>query len=223
MVVVKRGSPENGGGTWFHPDLAVYLAQWCNKIFAIQVSRWVREWLLAGQNPIQATGGNLDKEWQDWQQRYDFRIELKDFLRPELMSAVAQWAEQHGQSPITLCSKVHDTMNERIQGAKAKQIRLMGGLSLGVLIRDYFGASPLSCYLAINQLAKNAINDTGVEPLQAVHDACDRYLGKTYIPKLVLLSENLYSQGCRLKAARNRKRLSQGQQLSFWDQQSQAS
>lgn len=52
LVVVKRGSPETGGGTWVHPDLVVYLAQWCNKPFAIQVSRWVREWLTTGQNPI---------------------------------------------------------------------------------------------------------------------------------------------------------------------------
>ena len=52
LVVVKRGSPETGGGTWIHPDLAIQLAQWCNKAFAIQVSRWVREWMLTGSNPV---------------------------------------------------------------------------------------------------------------------------------------------------------------------------
>ena len=52
LVFVKKGSPENGGGTWLHPDLAVQLAQWCSPKFAIQVSRWVREWMLTAQNPI---------------------------------------------------------------------------------------------------------------------------------------------------------------------------
>lgn len=45
LLISKRGSPEAGGGTWLHPDLAIQLAQWCNPFFAIQVSRWVREWL----------------------------------------------------------------------------------------------------------------------------------------------------------------------------------
>jgi hypothetical protein len=49
LVVSKRGSPENGGGVWLHPDLAVQLAQWCNPFFAIQVSRWVREWIIASE------------------------------------------------------------------------------------------------------------------------------------------------------------------------------
>lgn len=46
LLVVKQGSPEFGGGTWIHPDLAIQLAQWCNKLFAIQVSRWVRDWFV---------------------------------------------------------------------------------------------------------------------------------------------------------------------------------
>lgn len=46
IIYVKRGSPETGGGTWLHPDLAIQLAQWCSPAFALQVSRWVREWLV---------------------------------------------------------------------------------------------------------------------------------------------------------------------------------
>jgi len=222
LIVARSGSPENGGGAWLHPDLAIQLAQWCNKSFSIQVSRWIREWLLTGQNPIQSVDVDLEQEWQSWQQRYDIRIELKDFLRPELMTAVARWAEQNGKNPRTLCSQVHDAMNERIQGAKSRQIRLMGGLPLASLIRDYFETSPLRGYSAINQLAKNAIIDSGVEPLQAVHDACDRFLGKTYVPKLVPIAENLYAQGRRLRAARKQKQLQQGHQLSIWEQQNEA-
>jgi KilA-N domain len=218
LLVVKRGSPSNGGGTWIHPKLGSPLAQWCSPEFALLVSDWIEEWLLTGQNPVTSSVDQLDEEWKAWQQRYDIRIELQDFLRPELMSAVAQWAEQYGKSPVTMCSSVHDAMNERIQGAKAKQIRLMGGLPLSALLRDYFGISPLAAYSAINRLAKNAINDEGVEPLKAVHDACDRYLGKAYAPKLTPIVENLYKQGRRLKAAKRVKQLAAGIQLNFLDQ-----
>jgi hypothetical protein len=36
------------GGSWIHLDLAVQLAQWLSPIFAIQVSRWVRELTFTG-------------------------------------------------------------------------------------------------------------------------------------------------------------------------------
>lgn len=52
LIFVKGGVPENGGGTWLHYDLVVSLAQWCSPAFAIQVNRWVREWLTTKQNPV---------------------------------------------------------------------------------------------------------------------------------------------------------------------------
>lgn len=59
LITVRKGSPENGGGTWLHPDLAIQLAQWCNPFFAIQVSRWVREWLTTGQAPKETGAKNI--------------------------------------------------------------------------------------------------------------------------------------------------------------------
>ena len=53
LVISKRGSPDNGGGTWVYPDIAIKVAQWCNKPFEIQVIRWIKEWLTTGKNPIQ--------------------------------------------------------------------------------------------------------------------------------------------------------------------------
>jgi uncharacterized protein YhbP (UPF0306 family) len=165
---------------------------------------------------------DLDREWQLWQQCYDIRIELKDHLRPELMNTVVRWAQANGVSPVTLCSDVHNAMNKRIQGAEARQIRLMGGLPLSVLIRDHFGASPLNCYSAINRIAKNLIDDRHIDPIQAVHEACDYFLGKAFVPKLVPIEENLYSRGRRLKSARQSRRLDAGVQLDLWGE-SQAS
>lgn len=49
-LIVQRGKHE--GGTWGHPDIAIQFAQWLDKKFALQVSRWIREWMTTGQNPI---------------------------------------------------------------------------------------------------------------------------------------------------------------------------
>lgn len=67
LVTVKRGSPENDGGTWIHPDLAIDCASWCSKRFAIRVGRWVQQWFV--NNIIGSdTGSNdevIDGEIQD--------------------------------------------------------------------------------------------------------------------------------------------------------------
>lgn len=214
LLFTKKGSPDNGGGTWLHPDLALQLAQWCNKRFAIQVSRWIREWLTTGQIPVDS---DAEQEFVRWKQRYDIRIELKDVLRPELMNSVVRWAQSNGASPKKLCSEVHDTMNERVQGAKAQQIRLLGQLPLAALIRDHFDASALVLYSAINKLTKNSIEDREMDPVSAVHDACDLYLGKAYVPSLAPIVENVYVQGEKVKKARRKKRLKAGIQLNLLD------
>jgi hypothetical protein len=206
LVYVKRGSPMNGGGVWLHPDLSIDLASFCNPPFAIQVSRWVREWFVTGKNPVQPTV-DLEQEYADWQERYDIRIELKDILRPELMEATRAYAVANKFSPVTLCSKVHDAMNERIQGAKAKEIRTLNGLPLFALLRDHFDTRPLHIYAAINRIAINRIVDAKVNPIEAVHQACDLYLGARYTPKLVPKVENLYVEGRRILKARKAQQL----------------
>jgi KilA-N domain len=214
LIVLKRGAPATGGGTWIHHKLAPHLAQWCSAEFALQVSDWIEEWLLTAQNPIQS---NIDQQLKAWEERHSIRIDLKDIRRVELVDVVKVWAKDHHQSPITLCSEVHDLINQRIQGARSKQIRVLGGLPLRALIRDYFDAAPLSEYGAISRLAKNAILDRDLQPTQAVNEACDFYLGKGYVPKVVPIAENLYKQGRRLQAVKQQKRIDAGIQLSFLD------
>jgi hypothetical protein len=131
------------------------------------------------------------------------------------VDVVKGWAKNHNKSPITLCSEVHDLINQRIQGARSKEIKVLGGLPLGALIRDYFDASPLTEYGAISRLAKNAILDRNLSPIQAVHEACDYYLGKTYLPRLACITENIYKQGRRLQSVKRQQRLEAGVQLSL--------
>jgi KilA-N domain len=80
LIVSKRGSPQTGGGTWLHPDLAIQLAQWCNTPFALQVSRWVREWMTTGQNPVRPQQADID--------RVIYRDALKDEARLRMTNQV---------------------------------------------------------------------------------------------------------------------------------------
>ena len=215
LVTAKLGSPDNGGGTWVHPDLAIQIAQWCNKPFAIQVSRWIREWLTTGKNPIQV---DTEQEIADYEKRYSKRLELKDDYRVVLMNVVTEWAQTHKLSPIKLCSEVHDVMNKRIQGYESQQIRARGGLSMASLIRDYFGANILDVYGQINRIARNLIVDSGLDAIQATNKACDIYLSKSYVPTLTPILENLYVAGRTLKARRNQKQLPARKQLNLFDE-----
>lgn len=199
LIVVKQGSPEFKGGTWIHPDLAIQLAQWCNPAFAIQVSRWVREWLLKGFHEQNKTITQLEKEYELYLQRHDLRITLKDTLRVELMEAVVKYAEVNKLNGYELCWKTHDTMNLLIQGHRSKDLKELGSLPIGDLIRDYFDANSLVMYSAINKIALNSIVDRGLHPIDAVKDACQSYLGSTYNPKPYKLIENVYQQGQRIK------------------------
>lgn len=212
LIIVKRGSPSTGGGTWIHPKLAPQLAQWCSAEFALLVSDWIEEWLLTGRNPIQSS---IEQQIEAWGERHTTRVDLRDVRRVELMDVVKVWAKDHGQSPITLCSEVHDLMNERIQGARSKQIGILGGLPMGALIRDYFDTSPLAEYAAISRLAMNAVLDRDLPPIRAVHEACDYYLGKTYKPQLATIKEHVHQQGKRLRSEKQQQRLKAGIQLQL--------
>lgn len=218
LIIVKRGSPNNGGGTWLHPDLALQLAQWCNKKFALQVSKWIREWLTKDIS-FDSVSTDLEQEYYLWCQRHDIRIELKDTLRVELMTAVVDYAQANYLSPYRLCSEVHDVMNQRIQGYRARDIRELGGLPLGDLIRDYFDAKSLVMYSAINKLARNNILDKQQHPIEAVQNACDDYLGKQYIPKPCQIVENINAQGQRLRKKLSKSNQSNLVQLSLFSQE----
>jgi hypothetical protein len=47
---VKGGVPE-AQGTWVHPQVAINLATWCSPIFAVQVSKWVYDWMSGRGQP----------------------------------------------------------------------------------------------------------------------------------------------------------------------------
>lgn len=48
LVVIKEGSPVNGGGTWFHEDVALEFARWLNPSFAIWCNDRIKELIKHG-------------------------------------------------------------------------------------------------------------------------------------------------------------------------------
>ncbi len=50
LYQVFRGSPDNGGGTWIHPKLAVRFGIWLSDEFGYLVEQWVYDWLFTGQS-----------------------------------------------------------------------------------------------------------------------------------------------------------------------------
>ena len=88
LVRSRQGSPENGGGTWLHPDLAMQCAQWCNKPFAIQVSRWNLNQM------ANATGKRIDnwmrlKETQELIAEFDRQQSVPSDLRERSQAIVS--------------------------------------------------------------------------------------------------------------------------------------
>lgn len=71
LVIIRRGSPENGGGTWFHPKLAVHFAYWLDVDFSI----WVGEQI-----------ETIIRRLNYHQQRPQFQIELHPILQFPVVS-----------------------------------------------------------------------------------------------------------------------------------------
>lgn len=45
LVQSMKGGDIKYQGTWVHPQVAIHLAQWCSASFAVQVSKWVFDWM----------------------------------------------------------------------------------------------------------------------------------------------------------------------------------
>ena len=54
LVIVKKGSPANGGGTWLHPKLAIHFARWLDPRFAVWCDEQI-EPILSGSLKLSQT------------------------------------------------------------------------------------------------------------------------------------------------------------------------
>jgi hypothetical protein len=170
------------GGSWGHPDIAVQFAQWCSPSFALQVSRWIHEWLLTGKNPIHA----------DDLKRLNLRRQLKDQDRLYLTDQLKAYLEKRGEyssvNPHRLFSQIHDAINRVLTGETSKQMYQRTGLKSHQLLRDYFPLEKLNHYSALTISIANYILD-GYEPVEAVHLAANQALPRPFKAEPIELVE----------------------------------
>lgn len=202
LVIVRRGSPENGGGTWLHPDLAIQLAQRCSGPFAIQVSRWIREWITTGQNPLQS---QADIE------RLIYRSTLKDESRLRAAGQVKFYLvdiDQYDNKDVAkkLFVDFHDAINFAITGEPAWRMRNRLSKVLGrkvtqsELIRDYYPAIALQRYIALCEAAANLMIKHKWHPLTAVEEAASLVLPFGYTPTTIDFAEHINLVRLRVSA-----------------------
>lgn len=98
LVVVKAGSPENGGGTWMQEDVALVFAQWLSPEFYIWCNDRIKELLMTGiavmpnfENPAEAA--------RAWAAQYELREiaekeNLKLAARIETMEPKADYCDK---------------------------------------------------------------------------------------------------------------------------------
>ncbi|BAY41836.1 KilA-like protein (plasmid) [Nostoc sp. NIES-2111] len=82
-----RGSPENGGGTWIHPKLAVRFGIWLSDEFGYQVEQWVEEWVLKGQSTV------LDSKVLELENKLETAIEAIAQLQAQVQSLLSPSSE----------------------------------------------------------------------------------------------------------------------------------
>ncbi|PTQ86796.1 P63C domain-containing protein [Agitococcus lubricus] len=70
LVKIKGGSPENGGGTWFHSDLAVVFARWLNIKFAVWCDLRIKEIIRASYEPPNMIKLLLADTVSEWELRF---------------------------------------------------------------------------------------------------------------------------------------------------------
>jgi hypothetical protein len=219
--VVKR--PQGGGST----KDKYYLTVDCFKMMGMMVSgergRKIRMYFIDCEKILKqllSASVPLEQQMACWKQRLDVRKNLKDNLRKELVNTALVYIRTGKLNPIKVLSEMHDAINERLQGIRAREVRDRNGLSRCKLLRDYYEKHPLDEVSVINQLGANYIKRYNMHPVEAIHKACDDFLKDDHVPQPFLIVENVYAQGRRLARAIKNKQASQGLsvQLSLWDE-----
>lgn len=170
LVIVRRGSPETGGGSWLHPDLALQLAQWCSPRFAIQVSRWLREWVI------------FNAEHKEQVQKITkIRIEGKE-TRRQLTDAIASFIVRHPDLSENdkkwMYTNASEAVNLQVFGRRANQLCKDIKAHRSEL-REALSPQELLLVQEVEDTAMRLIDSFDVHPLRAVKDAASRLL----IPK----------------------------------------
>lgn len=59
LVLTRTGGDVTTQGTWVHPQVAIHLAQWLSADFAVQVTKWVFDWMTGLGSPVATRRGYI--------------------------------------------------------------------------------------------------------------------------------------------------------------------
>ena len=100
LVTIKKGSPENGGGTWLHPKLAIPFARWLEARFAVWCDFQIEKILHLKANPLNSDLADIflkpitkSLTPEDFEWRYQILATAFDNLRKATMTKTFQGAE----------------------------------------------------------------------------------------------------------------------------------
>ena len=205
-LITVMGGAGGGGSTWAHPDIAIQFAQKCSPPFALQVSRWIREWMTTVRNPL----ADID--------RVGLRDELKDDSRIRMTDQVKNYLEQIKRYDDKkyrgkFFASVHNAINLAITTETAKEMRDRISAIVGKdvkeneLIRDYFPTVVLNKYISLCEITANLILKKGHHPLVAVEQATELVLPANYVPTPIDFVEHIKNVRLRISQDRNRGEL----------------
>jgi hypothetical protein len=156
IVQVKRGRPENGGGTWLHPELSVEFARWCSPKFARWCDKQIKDILVSNS-------GIREKVYE----RQDFPVFQNDALGfTQCMSAEDSYCKAHRVSFDTTIKEFCGLRNP----VYIRQLtNLVFKIFTGFEVRDFrrgWGITPgsrLRTRLFVDSNLRRAIDDVEVQ------------------------------------------------------------
>ncbi|QSV61996.1 MAG: hypothetical protein HEQ26_03690 [Dolichospermum sp. DL01] len=202
----KYSKPRQPGGNLKAQQALQLIEQLGMRVFIHQKTGWKSQYY----SPI---GDEFDQELNAHKERFTIRQIVKIEDHPELMFAVQEWQKKH-HSSRKIFADTNDTLNECLQGMRAKEIKQHNNLPKSAAIRDHYDTRPLMNYSVLMKLAANQIRYHNIHPVEAVHKGLDLYMPK-HKAELIPVIENIKKADKRLKAEDERRRLAAGVQLSL--------
>lgn len=120
LIKTKRGKPENGGGTWFHPKLGIKFARWLSVDFELWCDEKVEELIKQQKTPQFQF---LEPIWHP--QGFDFKVvpEAEDVSCKARRNTYTALLSSLGFASSRYKRQITDAVNEILMGLKARDFR----------------------------------------------------------------------------------------------------
>lgn len=105
LVITKMGSPDNGGGTWLHEDVALEFARWLSPKFAIWCNGRIKELLTQGVTTIANDDETILRAIKVLERRVDEARALvaqKDNIIEQKNAVIGDQAETIEEQAVTI-------------------------------------------------------------------------------------------------------------------------